>query len=310
MSKIELQIKPETAPMPWEEFCKTHPPFSVGVDGYIDAGPKFDADAPHANFDHHHGVSRLETRATCGQALIAVRMGLFQCFRDKCGPRMTVYANDCDQDVCTAWTILKHHYLADQTMNPALNRLVSIEDMLDTTAGAYPFPADLPIMEEFAWVYEPYTQCRLAGGLEKRDAGAFKSVVSDVENRILQHVAGKGESLPVDTRYEQVGGGKGWAMVHELGAQARTGMFADGIRAFLSVKERKDGKWSYVIGRMSEYIKFPILRMLDTLNQAEGAEKDRWGGATTIAGSPRIGGSKLTPDEVSRIINDSLPKTE
>jgi hypothetical protein len=308
MSNIELKMNPGTPPMHWDDFCLTHPAYSVGVDGYIDAGPKFDANAPRANFDHHHGVSRLETRATCGQALIAVRMGLFQCFRGERGPQMSVYANDCDQDVCTTWSVLKHHYLSEQTMNPILNRLVSIEDMLDTTAGAYPYPADLPIMEELAWIYEPYTQFRLSGGLEKREGSAFKSIVTDVENRILKHVAGKGESLPVDIRYQQIGGGRGWSMVREIGAQARTGMFADGIKAFLSVKERQDGKWSYVIGRMSEYIRVPLLQILDELNQAEGAEKDTWGGATTVIGSPRIAGSRQAPDEVARIINSCLPK--
>ena len=87
-------------------------------------------------------------------------------------------------------------------------------------------------------------------------------------------------------------------------------MYADGIKAFLSVNERKDGRWGYVIGRMSEYIKFPVLHLLDELNQAEGAEKDRWGGATTIGGSPRIAGSKLPPDEVTRIINNNLSATK
>lgn len=33
-------------------------------------------EGPRANFNHHEGVSRLETRATCGQVLLAIRMGL------------------------------------------------------------------------------------------------------------------------------------------------------------------------------------------------------------------------------------------
>lgn len=193
-------------------------------------------------------------------------------------------------------------------MNPSFNRLVGIEEVLDTTAGAYPYPKDLPILGELAWVYEPYTQFRLAGSLEKRDASAFTSVVTDVERRILAHVTGQGKSVPIDTRYTSLGGGNGWNMVQEIGAQARTGMFSDGIKAFVSVNERGDGKWQYVLGRMSEYVRFPILRMLDFLNAEEGNTKDKWGGATTIAGSPRIGGSKLPPDRVKNIVDAMIPK--
>ncbi len=272
-----------------------HPPFSVAIDGYVNDGPKFQEEGPRANFDHHHGVSRLETRATCAQVLMAVRMGLFDCFRDENGPRLTVYANDCDQDVCTAWTILKNHFIAEQAASPLLNRLVSMEDVLDA-------------LQELAWVFEPYTQFRIAGGLQKRDASAFTSIVTDVERRILQHVVGKGESVPIDTRYERIGGGKGWTMVHEVGIQARFGMRADGIKAFVSVKERKDSRRDYVIARVSELIRFPVLRMFDVLNTLEGNKQEKWGGATTIGGSPRIAGSRLGVEEVGRVIEECVER--
>ena len=57
---------------------------------------------------------------------------------------LDVYANDCDEDVCMSWFLLKNHALTQQALNPALNRLVHMVDMLDTTAGAFPFPEDMP----------------------------------------------------------------------------------------------------------------------------------------------------------------------
>ena len=45
---------------------------------------------------------------------MAIRQGLFRCFRDGSGPTARVYANDCDEDVCTAWFLLNNAHLAEQ----------------------------------------------------------------------------------------------------------------------------------------------------------------------------------------------------
>ena len=304
---VELRVEPVTTPMTWRQFCKKSPAYSIALDGFLNEGPKLDHKTPRANFDHHHGVSRLETRATCAQVLMAVRMGLFDLFQESNEPKAIVFANDCDQDVCTAWTILKHSYLAKSTMNPVLNRLVDIEDKLDATGGAYPYPDDLPVLQQLAWVYEPYTQFRLSGGLEQHSSSAFSSIITDVENRIIRYIPGNGSSVTLNTEYKVLGSGNGWIIVDEIGAQAKTGIFSDGIKAFLSVKERKDGRYGYILGRMSEFIPFPLPELLDDFKKAEGKQKDQWGGATTIIGSPRINGSKLKPEDVIEIIKQRVP---
>ena len=112
MSKISLSMRPEVAPLGWEEFCATHGPYTIGLDGYVAAGSRFDAAGPRLNLDHHDEVDRLATRATCAQALLAIRQGLFECFRDGDDPRAEVCVNDCDEDVCTSWFLLRHADLA------------------------------------------------------------------------------------------------------------------------------------------------------------------------------------------------------
>ncbi len=303
---VELCMQPQIPPMGWEDFGLKYPPFSVALDGFVADGPRFAASGPCANFNHHECVDRLATRATCAQVLMAIRQGLFHSFRDVEGPRMIVHVNDCDQDVCLSWFQLKHHYLVEQAMNPTLNRLVSMEDALDTTAGAYPFPFDLPALRELAWVFEPYTQFRLAGGLARRDSESFASIVSDVELRIMAHITGRGKSIPLQTEYERVGGGKGWSMVREIGAQARTAMFADGIRAFVSVRERGGGVYDYVYGRMSVFIPFGITRIFARANEIEHltTSADRHGGNDIIGGSPRIAGSKISPRDMEHLVDE------
>lgn len=310
---IELRIQtsnvgPAGAPScSWEYFTKFAPKYSVALDGYVHEGPRFDPLNVAVNFNHHEGVDRLATRATCAQVLMAIRQGMFSRFRTFDGVQATVYANDCDEDVCTSWFLLNNHHLVEGTMNPLINRLVSMEDALDATAGAYPFPADLPVLKEMAWVFEPYRQFRMSGALEKRDAAAYKSIVTDVENRILQHVTGHGKSiLALDTRYELIGGGNGWAMVKEIGPYARTAMFSDGIKAYVSVRERGSDRYTYTIGKLSPFIPFDLLNITEALNREDDiVGEDKWGGGNNIMGSPRGRGSSLKPEKLSEIIKES-----
>lgn len=306
MSNITLHVRTDVPPMSFEAFCAATEPYSIAADGYVKGGPRFRRKGPYASFNHHEEVDRLGTRATCAQVLMAIRQGLFTCFRDNEGHRAQVFVNDCDEDVATAWTLLKHHYLAESAMNPALNRLVSMEDSLDCTAGAYPFPPDLPALRELAWVFEPYRQFRMSGQLGKRDAKAYSSVITDVEHRILQHIAGRGHEVPLDTRYERIGGGRGWVLVREIGAQARTGMFADGIRVFASLTDRPDDRFGWVIGKMSSFMPVDMPALAARLNQEEGiTDQDTWGGADNVIGSPRVRGSGIDPDRLAHLMDQA-----
>ena len=300
---VSLLIKPHDAPLSWREFCHKTPRFSIALDGYVNDGPRFDQTNIHINFNHHENVSRLETRATCAQVLLAIRQGLFERFRVDGHPQAQVYVNDCDEDVCISWFLLNNKHVAEQMINPLLNKLVAMEDFLDATAGAYPLPKDLPALQELAWVFEPYRRFRLSGGLDRKHSDDFSGVITDIENRIMRYIVGRSEKIILDTRYEKIGGGKNWTMIKEIGAQARTGAFADGIKAYVAVRERPDGRWVYTIGRMSILIPFNVPKILEALNKAEACKNDRWGGGDIIGGSPRVNGSALNPDKVVEIIN-------
>jgi hypothetical protein len=309
MSNISLSMRPDVTPVGWEDFCATHGPYTIGLDGYVASGSRFDPAGPRLNLDHHAGVDRLATRATCAQALLAIRQGLFECFRDGHGPRAEVCVNDCDEDVCTSWFLLAHPDLAAPGISPPLDRLVSLVDVLDTTAGAYPLPPDLSSLKELAWVFAPYHSFRRSGELDRRQPAGHRGVVAEVSSRIERHLGGRGRSYPLDGRYERLGGGPGWAMIREVGAQARLAVTADGIRAYVAVRERPDGRWAYVLGRTSPFVPFDVPALVRTLNEAEGVVKAGWGGSDLVGGSPRVRGSKFSPREVERIINGSLGAT-
>lgn len=297
-------MRPQDPTLTWEEFLKIAPPFSIALDGYVADGPRFEAKGPYANFNHHENVDRLATRSTCAQVLMAIRQDFFVTFSENGMPKAMVYTNDCDEDVCVSWFLLNHRSLAEQVMTPALNRLVHMEDMLDATAGAFPFSPDMPMLWELAWIFEPYRRFRLSGELDKRDSEAFIGVVTDIGLRIMQHIVGRGKSLPLDIRYDEIGGGKHWMMIKEIGAQAKTGMFANGVHAYVSVRERPQGGFSYTVGRMSPFVPFDVPKILAALTAAE-TNGGRWGGGNTIGGSDRALGSELSPETVQKIVEES-----
>lgn len=319
---VLLHVDPTMVPLSWDEFCRTTPPYSIALDGYVNDVSLFDGTAPRANFDHHSlntndatrreysgkRIDRLITRATCGQILIAIRTGLFHCFRNHDGIQANVYVNDCDQDVCTAWYLIKHAVKTESVYNFRLNRLVSLEDTLDSFGGAYPFPIEMPDLQELAWVFEPYTSFRLSGSVNRKNGDEYASVIQEVEKRISMYIEGKGYSTPLQTKYDLLFEGIGWCMVYEEGAQARTAMVANGIHAFVSVRERGNGRYTYTVARTAPFIRFSVPSILEALNAAEGCLVDRWGGSDTIGGSPRVSGSRLTPKEVRQIIDETLAK--
>lgn len=304
---IALHMDPRQDPMTWDEFRAKMPPYSIAIDGFVADGPQYDESGPWLNLNHHEKVDRLATRATVGQALMARRMGLYERFCDEDGrPNAIICANDCDEDVCSTVTALSLPERSVLAIAPKLNRLAGVTDLMDTTAGAYPFDPTLPALKELAWIFEPYRKFRSSGRINKRVPEEFTRIVHRVRWRIVEHLHGRGKTLRLDTRYERLGGGKNWTMFRELGENGRVGAFADGIRAYVIVRDMEDGSKSYTVGRVSQFIPFPVPAILAAMTVAEKDPTRIWGGGNTIGGSNRARGSGLTPAEVGRIINDII----
>jgi hypothetical protein len=304
---INLIVNPTVSPMGWREFNNTVNNHSIALDGYVASATKLNNKKKIANFNHHEDCNRYASRATCDQIRLAIHSGLFDFFRDENGEvKMDIYVNDCDEDVCLSVFLLKYGYISGNIMNPALNTLVNVENELDTTAGAYPYPKDYPLLRKLAWVFAPYKIARSNGLLRTKDKNVYEGVITDVCNRIMEYLNGNSQELALDTRYEVLERYPDWSYVKEIGIDSRTGMFGDGIKAFVSLlAERENGNRDYVIGKMSPFVDFDLLKCLKALNDAEGEESDLWGGSNTIGGSPRVKGSKLPPEQVAEIVNKS-----
>lgn len=306
--EIRLHVEPGVV-KDWDAFRRDSPPCSIALDGYVDGPPAFDPSGPFANFDHHSGVNRLATRSAAGQVLVAIYLGLFDTFKNSQGPAAHVYVNDCDQDVCLAYWLLTH---VDKVLNLSIDmdiaQLIIIEDLLDATAGAIPVEPTRPLIRKQAWAFKPYGEARSSCELANMGAAEMERVIEDTSDRLTRLSNGVGGECDLSDDYEVLGGGADWQMIREHGAHARTKLLSRGVHAFVTVRQRDHGRHDYTVGRTSQFIDFPVARILARLNEVEesGSEQDRWGGCDTIGGSPRQDGSGLDPSTVEQIVEQVL----
>lgn len=304
---VRLFVEPRVV-YSWEHFRKEKEAFSIALDGFVDSPTVRDEAGPYANYDHHTGVDRIATRSTSEQVHMEINLKLFDCFRYKGIPTAQIFVNDPDEDTCLASWLLMHHEQVQDHRNPKINRLVYVEDRLDSTAGAYPF-GDISMRRKMAWIFEPYTRQRFERKLHELSTEGMKTTIEAVHSRIDRYVIDDAEELVLEGEYTRVGGGKGWALVQETGSAARTALYNDGIDAFVSFIENGNGRWKYMYGRRSPWIQFPIPHLYEILNQRDSAVvngTNRHGGSNTIGGSPRQTGSALSPQEIEKIINEEV----
>ena len=305
---IQLYLEPKSI-LSWQEFIETKPNYAIALDGYVKGPPRFLIQGPYANFNHHEGVARIATRSTCAQVYFYICLGLLETFQKNGEPHANVYFNDVDQDVClSCWLLKNSDKLVKLRVDSVLFQLIMFEDILDASAGAYPINPERPLLRKQAWIYEPYTRARSDGSLYRMSVKDKLKILGSVHDRIEAAIQGRSKEIDLDAAYKTIGGGDGWQFIIEEGTYARTKLFSEGVKAYVSLLGSREGSYSYTIGKMSPFIKFPVVRIYEALNAAENlTEMDNcWGGSPIIGGSPRKTGSRLAPHKLENIINNCI----
>ncbi len=285
-----------------EEFLSNKfPKNSIALDGFCNGGPFTETRAGKYNFDHHDGILRLAARATCGQVQVALNLGLLDNFRDKGQIKGHIWVNDIDQDTALAiWLLLNPSHSA----GAPLNALVNVEGNLDATAGSYPYFPNLHVMESIFWIFQPYDQLRTEGKLAVLSASEMLILLQALMDNIMKYAIGQGQTIGADMRYELIKSGTGWAMVKEIGRQARYGLFKDGINCYvIYLGQNSKAKHRFVIGKRSNLVApdFDPKTLFNYLNELEGIapdNTDRWDGSDSIGGSPRNGSSQFDQEQL------------
>lgn len=315
MNTIDLQIEPRVSTT-WKEFIKNTPKCSIALDGYVHAAPQYDAKTKHINFDHHHEVQRLATMSSAEQVMYAIKGGLMNHFITKEHPKPHVYVDDPDQDVALALFILENYKLFEGIASiPNFNRLLEIDSRLDITGGWYPMNHNTKLIRQHHWVFAPYSELRKSGKLYNATAGMMRDNLEATTTRIMKHINGDGGEVELDTRHEIYYRGNDFWMANEIGGpDARYELFSQGMLTYINIiGEKENGNLAMTIGNSDPYRQFPIQKLYDVFNAAEGItkdNKDKWGGSNLIGGSPRETGTKLSWQEIKEITQNYLKKYE
>jgi len=298
----------------WQDFLEQYAAPAISLDGHCRAPTLFSPDKRHINLNHHgrrehDGIAVL---ATCAQALRLVRdahLFLSPIYLRGGRPCCKVWINDCDQDVCLATFILRNPSLVNR---PKLHQLVSIEERLDTTAGLLVLDNDeTEMLGEVAWIFDPYAQARISGDLVHASPEDMLRIIDEVHGRIRCSLFGRQQRIRPDRRFEDLvlPRPEAFAVVRELGVFARLKMAEEGILAYAVLKAEHDGTYHWSLGKASPFIPMDLGTVYDVCNRIEGiaeGDSDRWGGSRNRGGSPRIRGSKLSPDELAAIIDEAI----
>jgi len=298
----------------WQEFQDQYPAPAISLDGHCRAPTLFSADKRHINLNHHgrrehDGIAVL---ATCAQALRLVRDAHLYCspiFARNGRPRCTIWINDCDQDVCLATFILRNPSLVNR---PKLHDLVAIEERLDTTAGLLVLDnGEAEMLGEVAWIFDPYAQARISGDLVRTSPEDMLCILDEVHARIRCSLYGRQQRIRPDRRFIDLVEPRpeAFAVVRELGVFARLKMAEEGILAYAVLKAEHGGTFHWSLGKASPFIPCDLGAIYDECNRVDGiagGDSDRWGGSKNRGGSPRIRGSKLSPEHLAAIIEEAI----
>lgn len=307
--KIKTIIEPGKQ-VSWDEFnsSKTN---SIALDGYVTDGPKWDEKSLNANFDHHNSVVREATMSTAMQIYFAIKGGMMSRYENT---EISVFINDVDQDTTMAIWLLKNYKLFEGTNSvPHVNRILTLNDRLDITGGAFPMSIDDKVYFQHCWVFQPYTNLRISGAIAKADKKVFENCLESILSRLDKLLMGEAEEYIPSFDYEILHTSDNLIVVDETlgGIEARHYLFTHNIinKSYLSIIAKKnDGSFVYTIGKKSRYIKLPMREIFEELNKLENTRDNSncWGGSDIIGGSPRATGSHLTWQTIVSVVDNCL----
>jgi hypothetical protein len=296
--------------MNWDDFINNYPANSIALDGIVSGGPRYDPKTKHVNFDHHDFVNREATMCTAQQVYIAIKGGIIDVFHDT----INILINDTDQDTSFAvWLLVNYHLFEGVKSSPIINRLLDITNKLEITGGAYPMSLKDKLSMTYNWIFSPYTNLRKSGQLAVADESMLRSNLEAVMSRLDKAQMGEAGLEELDGRYEILYETPLYKVINEIGGNdARYILFGLGLKAFISIVAHKaNGNLVVSIGRRSQYIPFPVEKLYEAFNTAEGlsGSNSGWGGSGIIGGSPRRTGTTLTWQQLKDIADQVIKES-
>ncbi len=291
---------------------RDYPERSLFLDGVYAGAPFIDNGRRQYALDHHQGVVRPFTLATCEQAAVIVAMGL------PLGEgSWRVYVNEPDLDaLLAAWVLMNHDALAAEGLAPLgeLMPLLRVEGNIDTHGFEMPAlsgvaPRSYALQKaRIDRLRARELSLRLAGRWDALDVVAYaKDRLEELDRELL----GKGrQGAHLRSAMRRVGVQRRkvavlWRSalgIYEVEEALKT-RFGDALAVV--VLDRGDGHITllqtdrFLPRTLSDL--YPLLDAADP--NADPGGGNSWGGASDIGGSPRKTGTALSGEQVLHLVS-------
>lgn len=286
---------------------------TILLDGAGTFGPLVDDGKNLYNLDHHEGCLRAFTLSTCEQALVMVLKGLELDKGD-----WTIYANEPDLDTVLAiWVLLNYRRVRELSprARDTIVPLLRLEGAIDANGFEIAEHCGLPqerVTRERARIDKlfRYELAAKKNGWSDLDLASYTLEMLHRIDRMVYTSSDFSDWATVEQEHGHVSiGGEKVAVV----CRDSSGIYEVekrlkklwGDRLGLIALERAANQYTLRLSAGLSGINledaYDRLNLLDPAVDGRPAKK-RWGGSDDIGGSPRPGGTGLTPREIGKIL--------
>ena len=299
--------------------ARKSPAGTIYLDGTAQCEPFMDHQKKIYNFDHHEGVVRPFTLATCEQVLVMILKGLD--LRDR---QWKIYANEPDLDAILAiWLMLNHQRIGrkESIHTRLLFSLVRLEGVIDAhglelkSFSALSTELLNKTQKVIDFLRKEEIQLKKDGLWEEVDLAEYTARTLHKIDRIIYKTRefsdfkGIKELARIDlTDNRIVAVVESDSGIYELESHLDD-LYGDRL-GLVVLKKSTD---VYTIRRMDQFMAGDLEAVYERLNYVDPAvrnklDNSKWGGSADIGGSPRGVGSKLKPIEIAMAARDAMQK--
>nr|MDJ0885516.1 CPBP family intramembrane metalloprotease [Desulfobacterales bacterium] len=277
--------------------------------------PFMDLEKHVYNFDHHEGVVRPFTLATCEQVMVMVMKGM-----DLRGRDWKIYANEPDLDtILSIWLLLNHVRINQKSKEElqGLYTLVRLESLIDAHGLELIHLSGLPIdllnktRKIIDYLREEEIDLKRHAIWEESDFLEHTALVLQKIDRLIYRSDEflDFQDLKELSRVEIVNNRFAVAVASPQGIYEIEPFLIRLYGENIAIVILQNESGGYTLRRMDHFMPGDLKPIYNKLNFLDPVvrcrnEKNQWGGSGDIGGSPRGVGTQLTPREIAEACRD------
>ena len=295
------------------------PSGTIYLDGVAQSGPLLDNTRQVYNFDHHEGCVRPFTLSTCEQVLVMLKKGFDLRTRE-----WKIIANDPDLDtVFSIWLLLNHLRISEKESirEHILLPVIRLEGAIDSLGLELKSLTALPpaLLNQSQRIIDHFR--RKENRLKKNgqwgeqtDFLSYTAAMLHDIDQIMYEPEKFGELLGIEelARVNLPNSRVAVVVQSDMGIYEIEPILKKIYGNSIGLAILRRSTTTYTLRQMDPFLSGSLDDVYEKLNFTDPAVKcgtqNRWGGSSDIGGSPRDGGTKLTPEEIAKDCQDAFQK--